>query len=162
MTDKQKEKLRSLFLRLTKSKGFLSIEEIVARLDAGDFWTDEFLESAIFEAKKSLARKFAREAKDKNGERVFHSIENVNSDGDTVRVYKQEVLFNKEDYRQVIGYHVQRSDYHKGEAKRMQVACLKRCGVQIELGFGDSKTVQRAKPKKQAKSRKPIAPKAEA
>jgi hypothetical protein len=161
MTDKQKEKLRSQFLRLTKSKGFLSIEEIVSRLDGGDFWTDEFLETAVFEAKKSLARKFAREAKDKNGERIFHSIERVDSEGDTVRAYKQETLFDKEDYRQVIAYHVQQAHYHKGEAKRMQSACLQRLGVQIELTFDDGKQAQRAKPAKKVKSQKRVKPNAE-
>jgi hypothetical protein len=162
MTDKQKEKLRSLFLRLTKSKGFLSIEEVVARLDAGDFWTDEFLESAVFEAKKSLARKFAREAKDKNGERVFQSIEFTDSDGETKRAYMQEALFDLSQYKQATAYHSRTAAYHLAEAKRLQHNCLERYKVQIELPFdGHLKAHKATKPQRQTKGGKHRKPTAE-
>lgn len=126
---------QKLFLELTKSKGVLQIEEVIARLDAGRFWDADFVNNALMEAKKSDTRHMSRTIKGKDGHRLLRSIELTNSAGEVVIGYKQEALFNVQEYKQSVAYHVARAIHHDGEARYLQGRCLTRYQVQIDLPF---------------------------
>jgi hypothetical protein len=52
-------------------------------------------------------------------------------DGKQVRVYKQETLFNVDDYQQVIGYHKERRHHHDKMVRGYKRRCKDRFAVEL-------------------------------
>jgi hypothetical protein len=116
-----------------------TIDELLSLCEEEGYWTEDFLEKAVDEAKKSHIRKCIKQLKDSDGWDQWASVETQTAEGDTVRVYKQEALFDVEDYRQVVHYHNDRSDYHAKKAESYAARCQKRFNVQLTLPFEDRK-----------------------
>ena len=110
-----------------KTLSWASLEDIVTACDeAEDFWDAAWLTTAVDIAKKSLLRKFIREVKDESGMPLWHSLVTVDADGTEIRKYKQEALFDKEDYLQVIQYYVDRTTYNMRMAETLRDRVIKR------------------------------------
>ena len=116
-----------------------TIDELVDACDKAHYWDKDFQASVAVQAKKAKIRHLIKKAKDGEGFPVWASVEATNEDGKTVRLYKQEALFDVNDYRQVTEYHADRSHYHKAMARSYAKRCRQRFGVQLRLNFDERK-----------------------
>lgn len=107
------------FREATKDLGkFLSVPEVSDALDERGFWTEGFYSRIENGAKHAMIRHFMKNLKDEAGFPLWASVVYQAEDGTAKRVYKQETLFNLDDYRQVITYNKERSAYHREMAER--------------------------------------------
>lgn len=112
---------RGAFERAIHGMDWKSIEDLAGiALDSEEIVTEEDRNEAILRSTKAAIRQYMKSATDANGEPMFHSISQVQPDGSTARVYKQEALFDGSDYQQVIDYHVDRAKYNVERATRMK------------------------------------------
>lgn len=118
--------------------GWATIDKIVEACDAAGFWGENFLLEVESAAKKSAARKLMKSMRNGNAPE-WASIVTTNEDGEEQRIYKQETLFDVEDYRQVVRYHVDRSKYHKDTAQAYADRCEAKFSVQLRLSFDTRK-----------------------
>ncbi len=116
-----------------------TVDDIVALCDGEGFWSKDFLAQSEVQAKKSHVRRLIRQAKDASGWPVWASVETVNEEGKTVRVYKQETLFGVEDYRQAISYHAGISKHHAAMVAGYARRCKKRFNRTIQMTFDSAK-----------------------
>ncbi|HEY7119679.1 MAG TPA: hypothetical protein VH475_24020 [Tepidisphaeraceae bacterium] len=123
---------RTDFVMVTSGLPWASVDDIVERLDALDFWSDDFIVSSLDERKKAWVRREIKTLKDDDDWPLYASI--VRQDEETgaeTRLYKQEALFDRGDYEAVVAYHHNREDYHRhmaiGYARRAEA----RFGVQL-------------------------------
>lgn len=101
-------------------------ERLVAALLAGDI-----REQAI----KRGIRQLIKKVDGGNGHALYASVKSVDETGREITLYKQETLFNVDDYRQVVDYHEKRARHHSIEQRYYVQQCEKRFGVQIELNL---------------------------
>lgn len=120
---------------------WMPIEDLVALCDQEGFWKDAFLEGAVDAAKKSQVRRLIKTLTDDGDWPLWASVETTNEEGKAERVYKQEVLFDPDDYRQVVEYHSDRATHHgrmaRGYAKRCDKRFKTRLYRQLDINFGD-------------------------
>lgn len=122
------------FTQITaNADGWASINDILELCDNAQFWTDDFLAEAEGKAKKATIRRLMKSIKGRDGAPEWASVVTADETGRPQRVYKQETLFDVADYRQVVAYHVGRSEYHKETAKGYARRCKKRFNVQPKL-----------------------------
>jgi len=112
-----------------------SIDNLVRLCDDAGFWEDEFLASTTLRAKKARVRRLIKGRRDAEGIPNWASIEKKDESGKTVRVYKQEVLFDVDDYRQVVRYYGKRSSYYASMARSFAKRCKKRFNVRLQSTF---------------------------
>ena len=113
--------------------GWATIDDIMDVCDSAGFWTDDFLHEAEGKAKKSAIRRLIKSIRGQDGSPEWASVVMTDEAGEPQRIYKQETLFDVADYRQVVEYHVGRSEYHKETAKGYANRCKKRFNVQLQL-----------------------------
>ena len=118
------------------SHQWASIGELLRACDEAGYWTDEFLATTTENAKKSHIRKMVK-VRDEAGWPLVASVTTANEDGELVQKYKQESLFDREDYRQVVAFHGERSNHHRKMAVGYAERCFKKFDVQLPLDFGD-------------------------
>lgn len=112
---------KEAFATALNGTDWASIEDLAAlAMDSGEIVTEEDREEAVLRSTKAAIRQYMKSATDANGEPLYHSIQQVQPDGSTVRVYKQEDLFDGTDYQQVINDHVKRAEYHVKRSLRMK------------------------------------------
>ena len=127
---------KSAFLTITSGMGWASIDKIVDACDDADFWTDEFLDNAVQEAKKAIARRLMKQLKDDEGMPLFHSVLTKDTEtGETAKVYLQEVLFNPADYESVIQYHQDKGNQHFRMARKLNERCFTHYKISFLPGF---------------------------
>lgn len=98
-----------------------SIDELAEMAMASEeIVTDDDRDEAVLRSTKAAIRQYMKSATDANGEPLYHSISQRRADGSTIRVYKQETLFDGSDYQQVVDYHVDRAKYNLERAVRMK------------------------------------------
>lgn len=100
----------ALLLRLTRRK--IDINELVDRLDAEHAFDEDDEAVALHQWKKCEIRRAVKGIKDEQNIPLIFSIVDVDGDGKAIRKYKQESLFNIEEYQQVILQYRQRRLYH--------------------------------------------------
>ena len=135
-----------LFMEAVSELGWAEVGDIVEALDGTDFWGDEWLEHAAAEQKKAYVRRKIKQLKGSDGWPVWASVAVTDTDGSEKRVYKQETLFDLEDYRKVIAYHADRSDYHKHMANGYTKRARKRFHVQLLLPFAEEEKQEPPQP----------------
>jgi hypothetical protein len=126
---------RERFIELTKSQSWSTTDEYVRLLDSSDFWKSGFVEHALEIAKKDYVRRMVRTIRDENGWPIIASVVTTNDDGEEVRIYKQEYLFNLSDYEQVASYHHERGIYHMHMANGYVIRANERFNQQMHLPF---------------------------
>jgi hypothetical protein len=117
------------------TQGWLTVDDLVRHCEREGLFSKEFLEHATATAKKALVRKMARAQKDGRGWTQWASIKTKTPDGKEIRVYKQETLFDLEDYRQVIGYHATLAQHHRQVAQGYAARARERFGKQLKFPF---------------------------
>ena len=127
---------KDAFVAATQNAGWADIDALVAMLDAAEFWDETFLAEAVDAHKKTYIRREIKQVKDESGWPVFASVVTFDPiTGEEERRYKQETLFDRDDYAQVVRYHERRADHHlrmaEGYAERARV----RYGLQLRLGM---------------------------
>lgn len=110
-----------------------TIDDLVATCDAQGFWEQEWLDTTTDVAKKTKVRRLIRQVKDADQWPAWSSIVIADTDGVRKRLYKQEVLFNVEDYRQVVTYWVGSTQYGMKMAQGYRDHAVKRYAVQLSL-----------------------------
>lgn len=115
--------------------GWASIDDILELCDSAGFWTDDFLSEARDKAKKATIRRLIKSIKGDDGVPEWASVVIADEAGQPQRIYKQEMLFDVADYRQVVQYHVGLSEYHRETAQSYAKRCKKRFNVQLRLPF---------------------------
>lgn len=88
---------------------------------------------------KSQVRRLIKKLRGADGVPDFASIIRKNEDGDKVRVYKQETLFDMNDYRQTINYWHQAKKYAGKMEHGYRKRCRERFGMDPELPFEESR-----------------------
>lgn len=121
------------FKQITASQSWATIDELVQACDDADFWEAGWLAATTSMAKKARVRRLIRQVKDDDGWPAIASILITNDDGNPQRLYKQEVLFNPEDYLQTVNYWIGRAQYDMKMAEGYRDHAHKRYGVQLAL-----------------------------
>ena len=124
-----------------------SIDELVLACDDAKFWSKDFLDTVEDKAKKSEIRRLIRSIKDGESWPIWASVETITESGETVRQYKQELLFDVEDYRKVVKYHGDRSTHHRTMAVGYAKRCKNRFNRQLPLPFGEETSADPGKPR---------------
>jgi hypothetical protein len=125
---------RERFLKVARQWDWANIDDIFQRaLDDGRIFDHQDYVRAFERAAKAELRKVMRDAKDENGEPIFASIERMTEEGEKERIYKQETLFNPDDYKQTVKYFGGLSRKAWKEMQRYRDNCHKRYGIQIPL-----------------------------
>jgi hypothetical protein len=132
--------LKQDFCEALKGVGrWATIKELVNACDRAGYWDEEFLTEVAYKAKAAHVRRMIRQDKDENGWPHWHSVETTNEEGETVRVYKQEELFDVNDYAQTINYYVQVVKKAKRTANQLARNAIARFGRhrQLYIPFSD-------------------------
>lgn len=137
MTTAERETLRGRFVIATKSGNWGTIEELQEVCDAKCVWDDLFLAGAVEKAKRSEIRRLVCTIKDSDGFPAIASVVTRNEAGKLVRVYKQEKLFDVDDYRQVVDYHASQCAHHRVMAKGYAKRCRQKHNKTIPLNFSE-------------------------
>lgn len=123
---------RELFVTVTGDVTWASVDEIVARLDQIDFWSEGFIETSLDERKKAWVRREIKSLKDDENFPLFASITRRDPEtGDEQRLYKQELMFDRDDYAHVVDYHRGREQHHHDMATGYAKRAERRFGVQL-------------------------------
>jgi hypothetical protein len=132
---------KDIFAEITAHTRWANIDELTESLKDAGWFTSEFLEGAVENAMKERVRKEMKSHKDADGMPLFVSI--VKPDGE--RVYKQETLFDLDDYKQVVNYHRERGQHHINIAKVYRDRAFDRFRVRIQLSFDFEDKAKKAK-----------------
>lgn len=124
---------RDKFLSATRSGDWATIDDLINQLDQHDYWDTDFYTKVLDQAKKAHARRMIKQVKDAEGWPVFASVKTQDADGTTVRVYKQESLFDPDDYFQVVNYHHGVAQHHLTMAHGYAVRANTRYGMQLPM-----------------------------
>lgn len=138
---------RANFIEAVNGSEWATVDKLVEMCDAANVWPEDFIDTVLINAKKSFVRRQIKQLKDDENWPLWASVETQNEDGETVRIYKQETLFDVEDYRQVVAYHADRREYHGMLAEGYVVRCNRRFHVQLKLSFGDVSEATPNKPR---------------
>ncbi len=123
-----------LLREITQSFDWATIDEIVIACDrAGDFWPQDWLNQTTVFAKKSMIRRLIRQIRSDDGSPAFHSIVQADENGNEVRVYKQQDLFNVDDYLQTINYNVGRAQHFIKAATDLRSDLQKTTSIQLKF-----------------------------
>lgn len=126
--------------------GWASIDELVDVCDEAGFWSCEFTAEAEQKAKKAVIRQIIKSIKGDDNAPEWASVVVTDEEGKTKRIYKQEMLFDVDDYQQVVDYHTDRARYHRDTAKAYARRCKEKLGVQLRFEF-DSRDLTKKKPR---------------
>lgn len=130
---------RTMFQVITTGMQWSDVDAIVEKCDESDFWSEEFLAKALENAKRSEVRHLMKSLKDDEGMPIFHSVERTDPEtGESRRVYMQEVLFNPDDYRTVIEYHMYKATYHEKIARKLDERCRNQYRMSFLPGFAET------------------------
>ncbi len=125
---------REAFLAATENAAWADIDALVALLDASEFWDEAYLADAIDQRKKAYIRREIKQVKDPDGWPVFASVTTLNPEsGEEERRYKQEAIFDRDDYAQVVRFHQRRAQHHVQMAQGYAEHGRQRYGLQLTL-----------------------------
>lgn len=126
------------FLELTRAETWATIDVLVRRLDEAAFWDKAFLDTAVAEHKKAFVRRQIRQLKDGTGWPLFANVVEVDPiSGDETHIYKQEQIFDRDDYVQVVTYHRRRAEHHERMAQGYAERARVRFSMQVPLWIGE-------------------------
>lgn len=124
------------FAEIVSDEAWLSIDDIAERCDAEGFWSDEWLAGALERAKKYELRRLLRAVEGDDGFPMYASITVTDEEGSETRLYKQEALFDVEDYVVVIKYHEKVAAHHLDRARTYLDRGVNRYGNQLRFKLG--------------------------
>ena len=113
--------------------GWTAIDELTELASEAELFTEEFLRAALEHAKKSYLRQIIRSLKGPDGFPLLVSVERIGSDGVKRRVYRQESLFDVDDYKQVVQFHAAQATHHRDMAAAYAQRCKNRFVVDPQM-----------------------------
>lgn len=123
-------------MNVTRDESWATIDVLKRRLDEAGFWDEDFLKSAIDEHKKAYIRRQIKTITDGEGWPLFANVLTVDAmTGVKEHVYKQETLFDRDDYMQVVGYHRDRAAYHEAMAAGYAGRAERRYAMQLPMSL---------------------------
>ena len=127
----------NLFTDLTSDVKWATIDEIRQTLDAnGDFWAQALTMDSDKTVKNLIIRRLMKSIKNEEGQPIYASIQTEDkATGEVVRVYKQETLFDIEDYVQTAEFHSARVVHHAKMASYYAKGYQEVTGKQLPLPF---------------------------
>lgn len=127
--------ISDLIIEATKDARWGDIDFLVEKCEAAGMFSDEDLDRAAKSYKKDRVRRLVKSLKDENGWPIFASVKVLEISGDEKRVYKQESLFDVDDYNQVVAYHTQQAQHHMQMANGYTERANVRFGNQLNLPY---------------------------
>lgn len=121
------------FLSVTQTTEWATIDDLVSKLDASNFWDEAFDKEAVTRQKKVYVRHLIKTLKDDSGWPLFASVRTKDAQGQERMIYKQGKLFDPDDYFQVVNYHHSRARYHIYMATGWRKRAKERLAMQIPL-----------------------------
>lgn len=138
-TKQKHESVRDLFLKATESAKWGTIDELISAIDeVPEIWARVASSDITTSWKKAQARRLIKTLKNDDGEPLYASIVQTDENGNEIRVYKQETLFDINDYMQAATYHGKMVIHHAKEASRYSKGYQQKTGKQFHLPFDES------------------------
>ncbi len=135
---KQARSITELFGEVAGTTKWGTIEDYVTAVRGNDELKAMLLTGDVeTRALKQAIRQYLRQTKNEHGHSAFASIRTQDAEGNPVVQYKQETLFNVEDYQQVANFHSQRVIHHAQEATYYKRQCHAKFNEQIPLAFDE-------------------------
>ncbi len=113
--------------------GWTAIDELAELATQAELFGEDFRRDALTYAKKNYLRRMIRSLKGPDGFPLMVSVERIGTDGKKRRVYRQESLFDVDDYKQVVQFHAAQATHHQGMAGAYAERCKKRFGIDPQL-----------------------------
>lgn len=122
------------FVRIASRLDWSETENLYrACLDSGDVFDSLDEEEAKERSYKALVRQTLGSLKDDQGNRIFASVKTTDEDGNSIRYYKQERMFDVDDLRYVSDYHFKTSKHHYKEGMRYVKRAKEEFSVQLPI-----------------------------
>jgi hypothetical protein len=122
-----------IILQFTRQR--IDIDTLVEKLVAAHAFPEVEEDAILLQWRKSQVRRAVKSLKNEHGIPLIFSIVDVEASGQMVRKYKQEALFNMDDYKQVIEYCRERGSYWRKLEKYLLRSARDKFGEQAQL-FG--------------------------
>lgn len=113
-----------------------TIETLVEEATRAGIWGEDHFDDLIFKAKAADIRRAIKSFKDKDGFPTWGNVKHQISEDETEQVYKPIALFDVDEYKQVILYHIDRGQYHFKNAQHLIRRCAAERGVQLKFDIG--------------------------
>lgn len=123
------------FADLLAHEKWQTIDQMVDALDDADYWADDFADAALHRMKREHCRRMARSLRRDDGRHVFVHVVETLPTGEKQHVYKQQTLFNVDDYRFAVNFHKQMGIHHIARANELAKDCQRFLGKQLPLPF---------------------------
>lgn len=124
---------QNLLLELTRKR--VDIDTLLDQLTARGVFEDEDEAALVREHRKKVIRRELKQIKDEEGFPLIFSLAELDSSGHEIRKYKQESLFNVEDYKQALEYCRQHKNHWGRLERRLMKNAKKKFGEGTTL-FG--------------------------
>jgi len=134
----KQETLIEMFTKAINQVEWMTIDNIVNEVKKHPELAERLLSDSRDKTLKFNCRQMLRSLKTDDGLPLFASIVEADPTGKETRVYKQESLFNIEDYKQVVNYHGQQVVHHARMASHYAKAYQKQTSKQIHLPFDEN------------------------
>lgn len=135
----QKVTLQEMFDETVSGVEWGTIDEICDHVKGNEHLVTALLANDVATMKENLLKQKIRHllktTKNEVGHAAYASVKTVDANGKETTIYKQETLFNIEDYQQVTAFHGKRKVYHASEEKYYATRGEQKFSVQIAL-FG--------------------------
>lgn len=132
-----KDSTLDLFTEILDDEKWLSIDELVKKVRTNTELKNRLLEDVEDKALKTACRQLVKRVKDENGMPRFASIVQTDESGNEKRVYKQETLFDVNDYLQVTNYHSTQVIHHAKMVRHYSAEYKTLTGKQLMLPYDD-------------------------
>jgi hypothetical protein len=134
----EKESVMDIFTELVQDEKWMSIDDIFNKVQGNPELVERLLSGGAREkALKSACRQMVKRMKDENGMPRFASIITKDADGNETRVYKQETLFDVNDFVQLVDYHGKQVVHHAKMASHYSDKHKEATGKQVPLPFNE-------------------------
>ncbi|MBS4027214.1 MAG: hypothetical protein KGZ58_01145 [Ignavibacteriales bacterium] len=134
----KQETLIEMFTTAIGQVEWMTIDNIVKEVGKNPELAERLLSDAKDKALKFACRQLLRSIKTEEGLPAFASIVEADPNGNEQRVYKQEALFDVNDYKQVVNYHSKQMVHHAKMARHYAKECQHQTSEQIHLPFDEN------------------------
>lgn len=111
--------------------GWATIDELEEAIEP--LLPDDFYEDAKSQARKIWLRRLLRRRTEGGWPEFANIVRQDEQTGEEVHFYKQELMFDIDDYKQVVAYHADRAEYHLKVAFGYKAKAYERFGIQLSL-----------------------------
>lgn len=125
--------LRPIVEELMETEGWMTTDALARAIRERDCLDAEWRAAAEERALRYELRKLLRTSKDADGWPRYGNVIDVDEQGNRIQLYKQETLFDVDDYRQVMESHGRIANHHVEMMIGYREHCQSRYDVQLPL-----------------------------